>query len=138
VPPTPISTAARRPHPLWLLPALAYAALIFYLSSLPNPLPALTGLVWDKALHLVEYGGLGALLTLGLDGVSRLGLRRAALRAAALASLYGASDELHQAFVPRRSCELNDWIADTIGAALGAALAALILRAWRARASIRA
>jgi VanZ family protein len=126
------------PHPAWLVPALAYAGLIFWLSSQSNPLPYLTARVWDKALHGVEYAALAALLALGLDHVTRLGLRRVGLRAALLASLYGASDELHQAFVPGRSCELLDWAADTTGALLGAALTVVFLRRWRARASIRA
>lgn len=31
-------------------------------------------------------------------------------------SLYGLSDEIHQAFVPGRSPEWGDWLADTAGA----------------------
>jgi len=130
--------ASAEPRPAWLAPALAYAVVIFYLSSLPNPLPALTGRLWDKVLHTVEYGVLAALLTLGLDHVLRRGPWRTAALAAALASLYGATDELHQAFVPHRSCELRDWAADTVGALVGAALAAVCLRLWRPGASIRA
>jgi VanZ family protein len=33
-------------------------------------------------------------------------------------SLYGASDELHQYFVPNRSCDFYDWLADSIGAVM--------------------
>jgi VanZ family protein len=36
-----------------------------------------------------------------------------------LASLYGVSDEVHQAFVPFRESSWLDWLADTVGAALG-------------------
>ena len=39
-----------------------------------------------------------------------------------MTSLYGASDEWHQYFVPGRSCEFGDWIADTAGGALAIAL----------------
>ncbi len=59
---------------------------------------------------------------------------RAALLALALASLYGASDELHQAFVPTRSCDPRDWLADTLGAGLGALLFAA-LASWRGSGS---
>jgi VanZ family protein len=37
-------------------------------------------------------------------------------------SAYGASDEWHQSFVPGRSTDVRDWIADTIGAALAIGL----------------
>jgi VanZ family protein len=117
----------------------AYLALIFYLSSLPDPLPALTERVWDKALHFVEYGGLAALVAAALLA-SGAAARRAALLAVALASAYGATDEVHQAFVPNRSSDVRDWVADTVGAALGAAAAAVArsaaLRVRGARASI--
>ena len=120
----------------WLLPAIAYAGLIFYLSSQPNPLPVLTSRLSDKLIHLVEYAAFAAMVTWGLSHVG-LGFGRAARWAALLGSLYGATDELHQRFVPHRSAEVADWIADTTGAALGALLAWLVLRRWKARASIR-
>jgi VanZ family protein len=41
---------------------------------------------------------------------------------AGIASLYGATDEVHQLFVPGRNCNAWDWAADTVGAALGAAV----------------
>jgi VanZ family protein len=33
-------------------------------------------------------------------------------------SLYGISDEIHQYFVPGRSSDIWDWVADTLGAIL--------------------
>jgi VanZ family protein len=36
--------------------------------------------------------------------------------------LYGASDELHQMFVPGRTAAFDDLLADTIGALVGASL----------------
>jgi VanZ family protein len=120
----------------WLLPAIAYAALIFYLSGQPNPLPALTHRFSDKLLHLVEYAAFAVVMTWGLSHVG-LGCDRAARWAALVGSVYGATDEFHQWFVPHRSADVADWMADTTGAALGALLAWLVLRRWRARASIR-
>jgi VanZ family protein len=120
----------------WLLPAIACAALIFYLSSQPNPLPYLTHRLGDKLLHLVEYAAFAVAVTWGLSHVGP-GLGRAARWAALLGSLYGATDEFHQRFVPHRSADVADWVADTLGAALGALLAWLILRRWRARATIQ-
>ncbi len=108
----------------------AYMGLIFYLSTQSNPLPELTSRVWDKLLHGVEYGTLGGLVLLALRA-SGAGLRRALPLAVLVASLYGVTDELHQAFVPNRSCDVRDWIADTLGACAGAAATAGALRALR-------
>lgn len=33
-------------------------------------------------------------------------------------SLFGISDEWHQSFVPGRTSDINDWLADTVGALL--------------------
>lgn len=103
-------------------PAGLYAAFIFALSSLSRPPPfvppALLSL--DKLLHLAEFAVLGALLARAL----RAGgwpPARVLVGALLLGSLYGASDELHQAFVSDRHADLRDWAADTAGAALGAA-----------------
>jgi VanZ family protein len=104
---------------LWA-PPLAYMGLIFHFSSESDPLPALTTTVWDKALHFVEYGGLGVLLCRAFTGEG-LGLIIAAISAVIVASLYGASDEWHQLFTPGRSSDVYDWLTDTIGGGLGAA-----------------
>lgn len=39
-----------------------------------------------------------------------------------LASVYGASDEWHQAFVPLRDSDVRDWVADSLGGTIGSAL----------------
>lgn len=122
----------------WLLPAVAYASLIFWLSHQSNPLPSLTVEISDKLLHAVEYAGLAGLLVLGLTHVGTFGLRRAALLAILLAAAYGATDELHQAFIPNRDASLLDWLADAAGAVAGGILAVPLLRRLGARASIRA
>jgi hypothetical protein len=118
-------------------PLLLYLALIFALSSQSRPLPFIPGrfLSHDTVLHAMEYGLLGALLLRALAG---MGLRagRALVLAAAIASLYGATDEWHQSFVPNRSCDPKDWAADAIGGSVGAALMAVLLRRKSPRASI--
>ena len=47
---------------------------------------------------------------------------RGAAWALLAASAYGATDEFHQLFVPGRSCDVFDWLADTTGAALAVGL----------------
>jgi VanZ family protein len=129
-----MSTGAGRRVGLWL-PPLVYAAVIFYLSSQSAPLPELTEHVWDKFLHTIEYAGLGLLVCRALVGEG-IPWVRAAILAVAISSVYGASDEWHQSFVPDRSSDVRDWITDNIGATLGAgcyaATALAVARRYRA------
>jgi len=128
-----------RLHWRWLLPALAYAALIFLLSHLSNPFPFKpTGLLtYDKLLHFLEYLAFGVLLAWGLSRAG-LAVSSAGVWAVVLGSAYGLTDEIHQAFVPKRSADPLDWLADTAGVLAGAIVAVVILRRRGARASIRA
>jgi VanZ family protein len=107
-------------------PAVLWAALIFTLSSMSG-LPAPPSGFTDKHAHFVIYAVLCALLVWGLTNRApgRTTWSVAAV-AAVLATLYGASDEWHQSFVPGREVSALDLAAD----AIGAALAAVGLRAW--------
>lgn len=105
-------------------PVVLYAGVIFYFSAQSHPdddLPSLFDLFGDKVLHAMEYAGLGGLcyraFRWGLEGPLA---DRALLCAMAAASLYGITDEVHQLFVPFREAGWQDWMADTVGAALGA------------------
>jgi VanZ family protein len=112
----PLSVSRRAA--LWL-PPLVYMLIVFQLSSESRPLPAVTAHVWDKLLHLIEYGGLAALVCRALLGEG-LGWLAAVTGAIVAASVYGASDEWHQSFVPMRDSDIHDWMADTLGGAAGA------------------
>lgn len=97
-------------------PALLVAGLIFAVSARPTvPMPAVVGI--DKLAHLAAYLVLGTSLAWG---GARRGLPRTAT--ALLGVAYGASDELHQMFVPGRYPDAIDWLADAAGAILGVAL----------------
>ncbi len=90
----------------WLWPALL-AATIFYVSGDSQVAgPDIAGI--DKVAHFAVYGLLATLIA-RVPGVP-------VLIAAALASAYGLTDELHQSFTPGRSVEWIDWCADTLGA----------------------
>jgi VanZ family protein len=102
---------------LWT-PPIIYMMVIFLLSALSNPMPAVTTHVWDKLLHLTEYGGLALLFCRALVGEG-LGWLATMLAAIALTSMYGASDEWHQMFTPMRSADVRDWVADTLGGTVG-------------------
>jgi VanZ family protein len=109
---------------LWL-PPLVYMLLIFHWSSESQPMPVVTAHVWDKLLHFIEYGGLGALYYRALRGEG-LGWAGAFAAAAVAAGVYGASDEWHQSFVPLRDSSIRDWFADLLGGAIGAAIYGII------------
>lgn len=105
-------------------PALLWAALIFAVShrstvALPNVSNA------DKLSHAAAYAVLGAALAYALH---RSGVRRWALWTVALGWLYGASDEFHQSFVPGRSPDVADWVADAVGVLIGT----FVYRRWLA------
>ena len=112
----------RRAVRRWVLVGL-YLAAIFFLSAQPSAsIPAsFPGL--DKWLHGMAYGLLAAVWCRALAVWPLQDRPASAIAAAAvlLAALYGISDEVHQAFVPTRTADFWDWIADGIGAGLGAA-----------------
>ena len=115
-------------------PPLVYMALIYQGSSQSDPLPQITHLVWDKALHFAEYSVLGLLLFRALRG-EELPFWPAIVLAALLTSTYGASDEWHQAFVPHRTSDAADWLADTIGGGIGASVYGLARNGMKPRRS---
>ncbi len=107
------------------LPVAGYAALIFYLSSLPHPEERLPKVLFeqagDKLLHLIEYAVLAALCYPAfLRAAGPVVARRAVALSILAASFYGMTDEVHQAFVPFRESSWLDWVADTAGAVVGA------------------
>ena len=107
----PAATAPRSPFVVWL-PVLAWAAVVFAFSSVPS-LGTDLG-TWDlvlrKLAHLAEYAVLGALL---------LRACRRPWAALALATLYAASDEVHQLFVEGRQGSPLDVGIDALGALAG-------------------
>lgn len=108
--------------------ALLWMATIYYLSSHPMPDINLGFSAQDKLVHLLAYALL-AILMLGAMPWRAGGytLRQVAL-AALLAALYGLSDEWHQSFVPGRSSDALDVLADGIGALLGSVMLWLLTR----------
>lgn len=94
-------------------------AAIFYVSSLSEvPIPAGT----DKPLHGFAYLGLAIVVVRAAAGglLRRIGLRTAAI-AILITVAYGVTDEIHQMFVPGRTAEMYDLLADTAGALGGTA-----------------
>ena len=101
----------------WLPPCL-YAAVIFYLSSLPGTTYFPSFFSADKIIHLGEYAVLGYLVARALRNYG-LTKKQIFIRAFVLCVVYGISDELHQMFVPHRFPSFMDVVADGIGSSLG-------------------
>jgi VanZ family protein len=103
-------------------------AIIFAASSIQN-LSQLPGGISDKSGHSIGYALLAGLLLRAFARGRLAGITwGAAAAAVVLATIYGASDELHQAFVPGRSSDRYDVLADFLGAVMGVAIG------WLARA----
>ena len=111
------------PHLCWSA-RLAFAALIVVVSWLawsPAPPPQATS-GWDKLDHFAAFGSLSSMAALGW------GWARWRAVAAALVA-YGVLIEWVQSFIPSRTAELDDLLADGVGIALGLlALRCLLLR----------
>ena len=98
--------------------AFSYMAIIFFLSAQPYPALSYRIVAGGFFLHLIEYGVLGLLLSWAFVNS---GIEKRLLLYVFLAGLlYGATDELHQYFVPERTSCLVDLTADGLGSLLGA------------------
>jgi VanZ family protein len=107
---------------------------IFISSSLSAP-PSPPQQLSDKDAHGLAYAGLALTLIRATAGGTWAGVTAAtAGRAAALAVVYGATDEWHQSFVPGRQVELLDLGADALGAVATAGLVWVAARWARRRA----
>ena len=109
-------------------PALAYMALIFYMSSGPVTSPTLNAIP-DYYLHSSGYSLLSILVFWAWN--ERLAPNRGTgsyFFPVLITVLYGISDEFHQSFVPGRTPEMKDVLSDAIGAVLGIAAIPLMQR----------
>ena len=76
----------------------------------------------DKVAHYILYAGLGWIF---VQLEKRQGAKgwKLVLAACVLAAVVGLSDEFYQGFVPNRTREIGDWIADVAGGGSGAIVA---------------
>lgn len=97
---------------------ISYCILIFILSSIPGDnFPEVNFEFSDKIVHVIIYGILCTLFFYSLNNQGKsVKLQKFSPEFALFfTAVYGITDELHQYFVPNRSCELSDWIADITG-----------------------
>ena len=74
-----------------------------------------------KAAHIAGFAVLGFFAFLSFISYTKLRRFTRVFWAAAVSLAFAASDEFHQRFVPGRSCELRDFLLDSVGV-LGAVI----------------
>ncbi len=97
--------------------ALVYAVLIFIISSIPQIFPPSLGFQFeDKVYHFIEYSIFSFLLFLAFFKAKTDFFKKNVFLFSSLIGIaYAYSDEFHQRFVPGRSYDLYDFLADCLG-----------------------
>ena len=104
-------------------------AVIFVISSISAPyLPKVPIPAFSRIAHFIEYAILGALLIRAFYKSKIILFGSLIITSIAIASLYGATDEIHQYFVPGRYMDIVDWLFDFLGSAAGTLLYGRFLR----------
>ena len=99
-------------------PFLLWMVIIFVQSSFPAiELPEVEVISADKIAHMGVYGLLAVLCYISLIHLTENNTFSLSpfSWSFVIASLYGATDEIHQYYVPNRSSEIQDWLADVTG-----------------------
>lgn len=99
--------ASRRLRLAFIFVATAILINLFYLGEKPfavNLVPT----PWDKLAHFGIFSALTLLLWMGTAGRMVMGI-------VIVSGLFGGLDEIHQLFLPGRSADLTDWLADVAG-----------------------
>jgi len=77
-----------------------------------------TDVILRKVAHALEYLILSILVCFLIKEYT-LDIKKILIISAIICFLYACSDEIHQIYVPGRSCEIRDVLIDNIGACFG-------------------
>ena len=132
-----------------LLPAAAVMLLIFLHSAMPADMSsAESGFLVDILIRLFHLPVSAEILTFItrkaahftkylLLGVSlRWGMESSILHVWMIGAVYAVTDEIHQMFVPGRSCEFRDICIDAAGVLVGILLMKAAKRRWGRKGSV--
>ena len=101
---------------LFRLLFLGWLGIVVFMTINPTPPHLVVDRFGDKFEHAMAFAGLAGLAGLGFA-------RAEPLRIAERLSFFGALIEVFQAIPSlHRSCDWKDWVADTLGVALGLVL----------------
>lgn len=116
------------------LPTLLFAVLIFVVSSIPDlDTPDLGFEMEDKVYHFLEYFIFGFLLSRSGHALQSRLKYPLFWMVFLTGTLYAASDEIHQYFVPGRECDVRDFAVDVVGIVLGQTIYWMFIRYFRKR-----
>ena len=100
---------------LWF-PVIIWMAVIFFLSGIPD---LKSGLKYDfilrKLAHITEYFILTFLLYRAFKGAFNINGFYVFILPTLAAFFYAISDEIHQSFIPGRTCAVRDVLIDSVG-----------------------
>jgi VanZ family protein len=114
---------------LYNLPPFAYAAFVFYLSSLPSWKIKAVSSIPDYLLHFTEYAVFAWLSLRFTRSITKGKVNRESkIIVVIILALFAISDEWHQSFVPGRFASVWDFIADFVGILGGTGIYTLHLR----------
>ncbi len=104
----------------YTLLTILYLGMIFIQSSIPSErIPKMTLLSYDKLIHGGLYFIAAILIYLALREHRPGYSLPIAWMTFGIAVFFGLTDEIHQYFVPGRNASFWDFVADSLGAALG-------------------
>ncbi|MEK7401743.1 MAG: VanZ family protein [Gemmatimonadota bacterium] len=102
--------------------------MIVFATSVPTTMvPRQLG-PFDKVAHFTMYAVLAGLLVTAVR--EQRALTKALIVTVLGVAVFGAVDEWHQRFIPGRSTEFADWVADAFGGSTGALTASLLIPRW--------
>lgn len=109
----------KRKVPFVYTPLVIYWIVLLAATSFPT-IKVPTTSISDKGYHFIAYFGLGVLLNLTLIFQNKYPLlkKKNSFYTLLIGSIYGIFDEIHQYFIPGRSMEFLDFVADFIGLVL--------------------
>ena len=106
---------ARRKAYVYSLISVLYMALVFFLSWVPMKIEVSSFSWSDQFAHMVLYGILACLIYIALREMN-VPRRFWLVLAFAVSFLYGTANEIFQHFLPWRQADINDVVANGIGA----------------------
>jgi len=112
------------------VPLIFYWFTIFVLTTWPSPEFPPVLAIGDKIQHFLAYFVLGSILFFALHFQERFPMfrKRIFLSAIAICYLYGIFDEIHQIFIPGRSFDWFDLLANYTGSYLGVSVSYIYLK----------
>lgn len=113
----------------FLLSPLILASISVFIASHQEGVPFDTSIfiLQDKVYHFIAYFIYGITIQLFLSYFN-LESKKYILLTILIGSLFGASDEFHQSFIPNRTIEFFDWVADTLGVSASLSIRTLLYK----------